>query len=380
MSNQVLILGGRGRIGSSVARDLLTHTAAQITVTGRQASVPGRATPFQPEGRVRFLSLDLADRETVTQAIAALGDCPAGDSPNLVIHCAGPFHYRDDAVLQLCLQHGVNYLDVCDHGGYTRQALTYREAANAAGVTAVINSGIFPGISNSMARQAVEQFDQADQIHIGYGVAGSGGAGLTVMRTTFLGLLHPFNAWIDGRWQQVQPYSDRQPMPFPPPLGTVYGHRYEMPEAITLPQSFAVSTVETRFGSIPDLYNHLTWMMARWVPKALLRQPVAIEMLSQVSYQMTALSDRFSGIGVGIRVEVNGQRDGQPRRWVATLVHDNTAIAAGCGTGSLAALLLSGHLHQPGVWPVEQILPTPLFVAAMEQRGMQIQIEDFAVL
>lgn len=35
MTDRVLILGGRGRIGSSVAQDIATHTQAQITITGR---------------------------------------------------------------------------------------------------------------------------------------------------------------------------------------------------------------------------------------------------------------------------------------------------------------------------------------------------------
>ncbi len=37
---QVLILGGRGRIGQSVAADLLQHTDALLLVTGR--TVTGR--------------------------------------------------------------------------------------------------------------------------------------------------------------------------------------------------------------------------------------------------------------------------------------------------------------------------------------------------
>ncbi|MCL6750784.1 saccharopine dehydrogenase NADP-binding domain-containing protein, partial [Nostoc sp. CCCryo 231-06] len=37
MTDSVLILGGRGRIGSSVAQDLATHTQAKITITGRSA-------------------------------------------------------------------------------------------------------------------------------------------------------------------------------------------------------------------------------------------------------------------------------------------------------------------------------------------------------
>jgi saccharopine dehydrogenase-like NADP-dependent oxidoreductase len=361
MMQRVLILGGRGRIGSSVALDLVNHTQAQITITGKQDE-PGWVNPL-PSDRTHFLQLDLANHHKLEQAIA---------QTDLVIHCAGPFHYRDETVLKYCIEHNVNYLDVSDSAVFTRKILKCHPLAAEAGVTAIINSGIFPGISNSMVRLGVEQFDEPDQIHLSYVVSGSGGAGLTVMRTTFLGLLHPFPAWIDGHWKDVKPYSDRQPIQLPAPYGKVHVYWFEMPETFTLAESFPVKTVITKFGSVPDYYNHLTWIAAHVFPKSWIRNPVGTEFLARVSYQMTNVTDRFSGIGVGIRSEVLGKTQGQTKRFVSTLIYDNTAIAAGYGTGSIAQLLLSGQLKKPGVWPVETALPTDLFEQTMQSRNVRI--------
>jgi saccharopine dehydrogenase-like NADP-dependent oxidoreductase len=88
---------------------------------------------------------------------------------------------------------------------------------------------------------------------------------------------------------------------------------------------------------------------------------------------MTDVTDRFSGIGVAIRVEVSGQKDGNPAKSYATLVHENTAIAAGYGTGSVTQLLLSGKLSKPGVWAIEEALPTALFTQAMHSRSVEIK-------
>lgn len=365
MTKQVLILGGSGRIGRAVAADLLTHTQAEITVTGRSLDQGERAKAVLQD-RVRFLPLSLSDHQTLSAAVA---------QADLVIHCAGPFHYRDAEVLKTCIDAGVNYLDVSDNRAFTIKALSYREAAAQAGVTAVINSGIFPGISNSMVRQGVEQLDEADQIHLSYIVAGSGGAGLTVMRTTFLGLQTPFQAWIDGQWQVIPPYSDREAVTFPDPYGTAHVYWFDMPEAFTLVDSFPVKTVITKFGSVPDFYNHLTWIAAHWFPKSWMRNPAAIEFLAHVSHRMTAVTNAFSGIGVAIRSEVSGRKAGQAGRFCSTLVHENTAIASGYGTGSIAQLLLDGQLSQPGVWPVEQALPTDLFEQVMQSRHLVIQQE-----
>ncbi len=356
---QVLILGGQGRIGQSVAADLLTYTQAELVLTGRTP----RPQPAEPS-RVRFLALDLADQPNLEAAIRA---------SQLVIHCAGPFRYRDTQVLKTCIASGVNYLDVSDDRSFTQNALQLRSAAESAGVTAVVNTGVFPGISNSMVRLGAEQFETIDQIHLSYIVSGSGGSGVTVMRTTFLGLQHPFSAWIDGRWQSVKPYTAPETVDFPQPYGKAAVYWFDMPEAFTLAEAFPAQTVITKFGSLPHLYNHLTWITAHWFPEKLMQQSGTIEFLAKVSHAMTSVSDKFTGIGVAMRSEVRGQKQGQPACHLATFAHEKTAIAAGHGTGSIAQFLLSGELQKPGVWSIEQALPTVLFERAMHERGLVIQ-------
>ncbi|MFK0733492.1 MAG: saccharopine dehydrogenase family protein [Gloeotrichia echinulata GP01] len=363
MTHRVLILGGRGRIGSSVTQDLATHTQAQITITGRSPLTQG-AISWPTTGQIRLLVLDLAEIDKLREAIA---------NSDLVIHCAGPFHYRDTNVLQICIEQGVNYVDVSDHRSYTSKALNYHQQAAAAGVTAIINTGIFPGISNSMVRQGIEQFDQPEKVHLSYLVAGSGGAGVTVMRTTFLGLQHPFKAWIGGKWQLVKPYSDRETIEFLPPYGRSGVYWFDMPETFTMPKSFpSVKTVITKFGSIPDFYNHLTWMTAHVFPKWLIQRDSMIEFLSHVSHFMTGFTNPFTGIGVAVRAEVTGQKNGKTAIYCANLEYQNTALAAGCGAGSIAQFLLEGKLKKPGVWTVEEALTTDLFVQAMQSREMKI--------
>jgi saccharopine dehydrogenase-like NADP-dependent oxidoreductase len=55
------------------------------------------------------------------------------------------------------------------------------------------------------------------------------------------------------------------------------------------------------------------------------------------------------------------------------MVHPHTAIAAGCGAGTVAQLLLSKDLNRSGLFPVEQILSTELFTQVMTQRNIKIE-------
>ena len=357
MTKKVLVIGGYGRIGNSVAKDIVNHNNVEVTVTSRRTQP--QIEPFKP------LALDLADLSGLQQAIA---------QQDLVVHCAGPFHHRDARVLEYCINMGVDYIDVSDHRSFYQRAIKHQERAIAAGVTAILNTGIFPGISNSMVKQGVEQFDRPQKIHLSYVVAGSGGAGLTVMRTTFLGLRNKFSAWIDGKWQDTLPYTQREVIEFPAPYGKTGVYWFDVPETYTFADSFPVDTVITKFGSIPDWYNHLTWITAHIFPETWVTSPKGIEFFSQVSYAMTKVTDRFSGIGVAMRAEITGEKSGKPHTYCSTMVHPDTAISAGAGTGAIAQLILQGKLKQPGVYPVEQALSTELFVEIMSDRKISVVV------
>ncbi|MGB3200012.1 MAG: SDR family NAD(P)-dependent oxidoreductase, partial [Nodosilinea sp.] len=132
---RALIIGGCGRIGSSIARDILAHTEAEVTITGRNPQL-GMAALEQLGTKVQFQMLDLSNHQQVREAVA---------KADLVVHSAGPFHYRDGGVLRACIEQGVDYTDVSDERSFTRKALAMHAEAKAAGVTAVINTGVFPG-------------------------------------------------------------------------------------------------------------------------------------------------------------------------------------------------------------------------------------------
>lgn len=359
---RVLIIGGCGRIGNSIAQDILQHTEAEIVITGRNPEL-GMAALKRLGAKVQFQVLDLSNQQQLESAVS---------KADLVVHSAGPFHHRDANVLRTCIQLGVNYVDVSDERSFTRKALAQKEAAKAAGVTAVVNTGVFPGISNSMVRQGVEFLDEVDSIQLSYIVAGSGGAGVTVMRTTFLGIQSPFEAWLDGTWQTVKPYTEPQLLEFGPPYGQANVYWYDMPEAITLQQSFAVNSVITKFGVIPDFYNHATWIMAHWLPPIILRNDATVEFLAQVSHLMTDFTDYFTGTGVAMRCDIQGYKSGSPTHYTSNFNHECASVATGLGTGSIAELILTGKLNQPGVYPVEQAVSTDLFKLTLDSRKLQI--------
>jgi len=77
-----------------------------------------------------------------------------------------------------------------------------------------------------------------------------------------------------------------------------------------------------------------------------------------------------------MRCDIRGKRGDAPVHYISTFAHNSAAVATGLGTGSVAEFMLSGKLHKPGVYPVEQALPTDLFEAAMDTRHLKIHVES----
>lgn len=197
-SPTVVVLGGTGRVGSSTAAALLKAVpSAVLSLASRNQESYDAAIARRPELRpATRRSVNIDDPSSLLAALKGA---------DLVIHTAGPFQRRQDcAVLEACIAVGVPYLDVCDDTAYSQRAKALHGKAAAAGVPAITTGGIYPGVSNVMAahmismarKEYTDDFKYVDQAPVdapqptrvlySYFTAGSGGAGPTILNTTFL--------------------------------------------------------------------------------------------------------------------------------------------------------------------------------------------------
>ena len=91
--------------------------------------------------------------------------------------------------------------------------------------------------------------------------------------------------------------------------------------------------------------------------------------MSQVSYKMTEVTDKYSGTGVVIQAKVIGKNSGKKEDFCSSIIYKDTATVTGIGTGGIAELILSRKLNKPGVWSVENTVSTELFEKVMQSRG-----------
>jgi saccharopine dehydrogenase-like NADP-dependent oxidoreductase len=357
MTQRLLVVGGSGRIGSAVVRDLLRNSEAALTIAGRSRPRLEAAAAALP-GCVDIRTLDL-DSATVAELTCIVRGY------DLVLLCVGPFRARPPSLMLACISAGVNYVDVCDDRRATAERLAFDATARAAGVTALIDTGTFPGIDNVLVADALARNPGADSVHLHFLCQGSGGGGFGVLQTTFIAVSRPYAELHEGAWQHMPSYGLRQRVAFAEPIGhrPVYG--FEVPEIWSLAESLPqLRTVTSRFGTTPDLWNWATWALAR-LPNSLRNDLTWLDNAATFMIPWVHRLDHLAGEALAIRIDVQGPG-------VHEVIHffaPSTTEAVGWATGAAAHMMLDGAIAGPGVLLPEKAIPPAAYMAALQARG-----------
>lgn len=350
-SNNVdLILAGRNKEGADAAR----------------SQWPGLE-------KAAFAQCDITSPESLAKAL---------DGADLVINCAGPFQKRESCqVLEAAIDAKVPYIDVCDDMAFARRAKTLHEKAKAAGVAAVTTTGIYPGLSNVMAAEmiAVAQAAAADRtdedgtpkpipkptkLSYNYFTAGSGGAGPTILSTSFLLCNEQVTAYKDGEEVTLPPASYRQVVDFGPGIGSREVFLYNLPEVYSAHEVLDIPSVSARFGTSPGVFNTGMQLVASAVPKGMLGSAEGVKPLVALATPFVKLADKFVGEAVAMKVCLEMDDGSAP---TGVYVHKELSKAVGIATAAFAQNMLEGGT-QPGVW-----FPEEEGAVAAESRGTLLE-------
>lgn len=344
---RVLALGGAGRVGLSTLRALRTilpsDIAVDITLTSRSAR---RATSSATSlgGGARALTLDV-DKDDEHALIAAMAGY------DVVLNVAGPFQGRHGLaatrVAECAVRAGARaYVDVCDDAAAAADTAALSPLFMDAGVAGVVSAGVYPGVSNILAVQAVELLSGGDDdeevsdLHIAYHTAGSGGIGATVLASTFLLLAEDAVVYgRGGKRSTVSPASQLERVDFGGKIGCRDVYALRLPEVDSLHTFVApFAAISAKFSTAPAFWNALLPAMATIVPRDLLRDRRAMAALAAVSIPVVRAVDTVAGARTGIVVTARNERAGRSVR--ITYEHESLAQCVGEGTAAFVAPLV----------------------------------------
>jgi saccharopine dehydrogenase-like NADP-dependent oxidoreductase len=148
--SKIIVLGGAGEVGQWVVRDLCARNSINEVVIAEVSLDRANALADEIGSKARVLDVDLSHRERL---IAEFREAA------LLMNCTS--HVFFDQVFDLAVESKVNYADLI-----SEPSAEQRDAARNAQITAVSGLGISPGVTQVLVRQAMDDFDEVDEVHV----------------------------------------------------------------------------------------------------------------------------------------------------------------------------------------------------------------------
>jgi saccharopine dehydrogenase (NAD+, L-lysine-forming) len=169
---------------------------------------------------------------------------------NLIVNASLPRF--NENILEAALCAGAHYQDLASELAdlKTAEQLKFDDKFKQAGLTALINTGVAPGITNLLAREAADKLDEVGEIH--FRCVEEQKASEFIFswsaETTFDDLTAPPLVYRNGEFAFTKPFEDCEEYEFPEPIGkrlafSVYGD-----EVATVPLFIKTNSVDFKLS------------------------------------------------------------------------------------------------------------------------------------
>jgi lysine 6-dehydrogenase len=385
---KVVVLGGAGLTGKCAVRDLIrSPKVSEVVVADIDEARARKFASSLKSSKVTHATVDVRNH---TSTAALLKD--ADVALNMV-----QYYFNLD-VMKSALIAKVHYLDLGGLYHMTRKQLKLNGHFKRAGLTAVVGMGCVPGISNVMARWAVDRLDSVDTIRIR-----DGWRDLTPNAPRFVATwsIQTFtdefqqNAILyeNGAYKEVPPITLGENIMFPPPIGEVEVFTTLHSELATFPSSFknkGIRNVNWKEGGPKGWHLDFQLIVALGLTS---REPLKVRGTS-VSPRDVFLklleSKNLLGHPENItpidcecsRVEVVGKKHGKSAELRLEVFYrskkewrvSSAQYGVGIPASIVAQMLGQEHIERRGVLPPENCVdPTTMF-GELGKRDMPITI------
>ncbi len=382
---KVLIIGAGG-VGRVVA-----HKCAQVPEVFTEICLASRTVAKCDQIKseisrpIRTAAVD-ADRPAETAALIR------DFGPDLVINVALP--YQDLAIMDACLETGVDYLDTANYEPPEEAKFCYkwqwdyRERFQKAGLMALLGCGFDPGVSNVFcAWMQKHHFDSIRTVDIldcnagdhGHPFATNFNPEINIREITQRG-----KYWERGQWKEIDPLSVHFPFDYPQ-IGPKESYLLYHEELESLCQN------------IKGLERIRFWMTfgQPYITHLQVLQNVGMTRIDPVMYEgheivplkfLKAVLPDPASLGTNYHGKTNigclakGQKDGQPKQFYVYNVCDHAecyqevkaqAISYTTGVPAMIGgiMMLTGAWRGQGVFNMEEFDPDP-FMDRLNRHGL----------
>ncbi len=378
----IVVLGGAGAMGRVTVRTLTEYAdIEQITIADYHEGRAQELAASLQSSKIAVKQIDVNDFERVSLLIRGSD----------VVLSAVDYVYNL-SVLRACIQEKVHYADLGGLFHMTRTLMALHEEAEAAGITAILGMGGTPGITNLLARAAVDKLERVDSIKVQLGCGDETPATAPLVapysiRTILDEFTKSPQVFQDGEWYPQQPLTGQEEVIFPLPVGRATAIYSLHSECASFPVSFrekGIRSVSFKIAFPSDFLTKLKFLVdigfgsdepinvrgIKVSPRDVLAKLLETAPVEDVEPQDCDV----------LRVVVAGDAGGQPveiTNQVVVLPYRRWGIGAGAlDTGTPLAIaghmLATGEITRRGAFGPELCVPVEPFFHELARYDMHV--------
>jgi len=384
---KVVVLGG-GLTGRCAVRDLIESQQVTEVIVGDVDThhLEGFVADLQ-SSKVRTETVDVRDHEATAKLLK--------DSD--VVLNAVQYYFNVD-VMKAALLARTHYLDLGGLFHTTKKQLEFDEDFRRADITAVVGMGGVPGMSNVMARWAVDHLDSVETIRIRDGwrdfTPNAPRFVVTWSIETFTDeFTLPAMVFENGEYKALPPLTQPETLILPYPLGEVEVFTTLHSELATFPSSFrdkGVRNVNWKEGSVKGWQQDYELLVALGLMSRDKLQFNDTEISPRQFFLKLLASKNLLGHPHGTvpddwecsRVEALGKKNGKSVELQLDVLYSAkkewkmscAQYGVGIPSSIVAQMLGSDHIERKGVLPPENCINPTNFFNELTKRNMLVTI------
>ena len=383
----IIVLGGAGAMGRVTVRALSEYDdVEQVTVadysTERARELAAALQESHAGSTLSVQQIDVRDFERLRDLIRGAD----------AVLSAIDYAYNLP-VLKACIQERVHYADLGGLFHMTRALMALSDEAEAAGITAIMGMGGTPGITNLLARLAVDQLERVESIKVQLGCSDTTPSTAPLVapysiRTILDECTKSPQVFQDGEWLPQAPLSGQEELEFPAPVGRARAVYSLHSECATFPISFrdkGIRHVSFKIAFPGDFLAKLKFLVdlgfgsnepirvqgVEVSPREVLARLLEMVPVEPVEPQdCDVLRVLVSGEADGQRVEITNQMVVLPyRRWGISA----GALDTGVPLAIAGRMLARGEITRRGCHGPEICVPAAPFFQELARYGMHVE-------
>ncbi len=378
----IIVLGGAGAMGRIAVRTLTEYEdVGQVTIADYNEERAHEVASALNSSKIQVKQIDVTDEERL---------CNLLRGADVVLNAVE--YVFNLPVLKACIKERVHYTDLGGLFHMTRRLMNMSAEAEAAGITAILGMGGTPGITNIIARAAVDKLDRVESIKVQLGCSDNTPSSAPLVapysiRTILDEFTKEPQVFEDGAWYPQRPLSGEEEMVFPLPVGRATAIYSLHSECATFPVSFrekGVRHVSFKIAFPTDFMTKLKFLVDLGFGSA---EPISVqgvkvspcEVLARL-LDMAPVEDIEPQDCDVLRVVASGEADGQLveiTNQVIVLPYRRWGISAGAlDTGTPLAIagrmLANGEITRRGAFGPEMCIPVGPFFRELARYDMHV--------